>query len=116
MAGIVRFYYDEKNEDVFEASTLTSFKITKIDDSHLSILISTTGKNYKFDISSDVRWQNNLSLIIEFLNRNFEKVLNDSNGCKIDTFEARYYVNFYFYEDFEGDWVDNGQFTGVYVK
>lgn len=116
MAGIVRFYYDEKNEDVYEASTLTSFKIMKIDNKHLTISISTTDKTYKFDISSDDRWQNDLSLIIKFFNRNFEKVLNGSNGCKINTFEARCYVYFYFYEDFEGDWAEDGQFTGVYVE
>ena len=116
MAGIVRFYYDEKNEDVFEASILTSFKIEKIDDKHLTISLSTTEKNYKFDISSDDRWQNNLGLIIRFLNSNFEKVLNGSTGCKIDTFKDRCYVYFYFYEDFEGDWDEDGQFTGVYVE
>lgn len=116
MAGIVRFYYDEKNEDVYEASTLTSFKIDEIEDKHFTISISTTDKTYKFAISSDDRWQNDLGLIIEFFNLNFEKVLNGSNVCKIYTDEARYYVNFYFYEDFNSDWVDNGQFTGVYVK
>ncbi len=116
MAGIIRFYYDEKNEDVFEASILTSFKIEKIDDKHLTLSISTTDKTYKFDISSDDRWKNDLSLIVEFFNRNFEKVLNGSNCCKIDTFEARCYVYFNFYEDFEGDCADHGQFTGVYVE
>ena len=116
MVGIIRFYYDEKNEDAYEASTLTSFKIVKIDDSNLTISILTTGNAYKFNISSDDRWQNNLELIVEFFNQNFEKVLLGEYCCKIDTFKQRQYIYFDFYEDFEDDYVDHGQFTGLYIK
>lgn len=116
MAGVIKFYYNEKNEEVFEASTLVSFKIEEIDNDHLILSLNTTDKQYRFNLASDTRWQNNLDLMIEFFNTNFEKVLKGSTSCKFDTHKARYYVYFYFYEDFNDDFVDSGQFTGEYIE
>lgn len=116
MAGIIRFYYDENNEDVYEASILNSFKVIKNDNQHLTISIKTMDKTYDFNISSDDRWKNDLQLIVSFFNQNLEKVLNGSTGCKIDTFKDRCYVYFNFYEDFDGDAVEHGQFTGEYTE
>lgn len=116
MAGVIRFYYDENNEDVYEASIIASYKVIKNDDIHLTVSIKTSDKTYLFNLSPDDRWQNNQSLIIDFLNRNFDKVLNGTCGCKIDTFKDRHYVYFNFYEDFDDDTVDHGQFTGEYVE
>lgn len=109
MAGIIRFYYDENNEDVYEASILNSFKVIKNDNQHLTISIKTMDKTYDFNISSDDRWKNDLQLIVSFFNQNLEKVLNGSTGCKIDTFKDRCYVYFNFYEDFDGDAVEHGK-------
>lgn len=116
MAGIIRFYYDENNEDVYEASILNSFKVIKNDNQHLTISIKTMDKTYDFNISSDDRWKNDLQLIVSFFNQNLEKVLNGSTGCKIGTFKDRCYVYFNFYEDFDGDAVEHGQFTGEYTE
>ena len=116
MNGIIRFYYNEKNEEIFESSSLKSYKIEEVDEKFLKLILNTSERNYEFKLVPDDCWHHDLKSMNDSLSESFGKVLKGINCCKFYTHKERYYVNFNFYEDYDKEIVKPLQFSGEYIE